>query len=165
MWKYYHATISIWSPINSGVKISVSLKGRWGGGGVSGAYRALLRFQLPACYHPNLGIFCGVCLFQNIFSSKIKPYPGWITFLKKIQWKIHFLTLLIIDRNSLKKIKIEVWTFSFQICFWNKFSTSGSGQTENTQTRVFVYFLFDHFPHSKIDSKTRFEMRTSIFLF
>ena len=27
VWKYYHATISIWSPNNSGVKISVSLTG------------------------------------------------------------------------------------------------------------------------------------------
>ena len=27
MWKNYYATISIWSPTNSGVKISVSLKG------------------------------------------------------------------------------------------------------------------------------------------
>ena len=26
LWKYYYATISIWSPTNSGVKISVSLK-------------------------------------------------------------------------------------------------------------------------------------------
>ena len=29
LWKYYHVTISIWSPTNSGVKISVSLKGFW----------------------------------------------------------------------------------------------------------------------------------------
>ena len=43
--------------------------------------------------------------------------------------------------------------------------TSGSGQTENTQIRVFVYFPFDHFPKSKIDSESRFEMRMSIFLF
>ena len=28
-----------------------------------------------------------------------------------------------------------------------------SGQTENTQIRVFVYFLFDHFPKSKIELK------------
>ena len=27
VWKYYYATIPIWSPTNSGVKISVSLKG------------------------------------------------------------------------------------------------------------------------------------------
>ena len=39
-----------------------------------------------------------------------------------------------------KKIRIEIWTFSFQICFLNQFSTSGSGQTENTQLRVFAYF-------------------------
>ena len=44
-----------------------------------------------------------------------------------------------------------MWTFSFQICFKNKFSTPGSGQTENTRIRVYVYFQFDHFPKSKID--------------
>ena len=31
---------------------------------------------------------------------------------------------------SKKKFRLEIWTFSFQICFKNKFSTSGSGQTE-----------------------------------
>ena len=31
----------------------------------------------------------------------------------------------------------------------NQFLTLGSGQTENTQIRVFVYFWFDHFPKSK----------------
>ena len=30
VWKYYYTTISIWSPTNSGVKISVSLKGEIG---------------------------------------------------------------------------------------------------------------------------------------
>ena len=64
-----------------------------------------------------------------------------------------------------KKFRIEIWTFSFQICFRNQFSTSGSGQTENTQICVFAYFQFDHFPKSKIDSESRFEMRMSIFLF
>ena len=58
-----------------------------------------------------------------------------------------------------------MWTLSFQICFRNQFSTSGSGQTENTQIYVFAYFQFDHFPKSKIDSKSRFEMRMSIFPF
>ena len=29
----------------------------------------------------------------------------------------------------------------------------------------FVYFWFDHFPKSKIDFESRFEMRMSIFLF
>ena len=58
-----------------------------------------------------------------------------------------------------------MWTFSFQICFKNQFSTLGSGQTENTRIRVYVYFQFDHFPKSKIEFKNRFEMRMSIFLF
>ena len=103
----------------------------------------------------------------------------------KIQWKIHFFTFLNVVRNSSqKKFRIEIWTFSFQICFRNivflvfqhflyiqkvlkykKFWTSGSGQTENTQIRVFAYFRFDHFPKSKIDSESRFEIRMYIFIF
>ena len=55
--------------------------------------------------------------------------------------------------------------FWFQICFRNQFWTLGSGLTENMQIRVFVYFLFDHFPKSKIDFESRFEMRMPIFLF
>ena len=49
-----------------------------------------------------------------------------------------------------KKFRIEIWAFCFQICFWNQFLTLGSGQNENTQIRIFVYFLFDYFPKSKI---------------
>ena len=47
----------------------------------------------------------------------------------------------------------------------NQFLTLGSGQTENTRIRVYVYFQFDHFPKLKIDFKSRFKMRMSIFLF
>ena len=64
-----------------------------------------------------------------------------------------------------KKFRIVILTFSFEICFWNQFSTSGSSQTENTQIRVFAYFQFDHFPKSKIDSESRFQMRMSILQF
>ena len=53
-----------------------------GRGGLSGGYWELFRFELPACYHLNLGIFWGVWLSQNFFLSKIKPYPGRITFWK-----------------------------------------------------------------------------------
>ena len=50
----------------------------------------------------------------------------------KIQWKIHILTFLNIDWNSSKqkKIRQEIWTFSFQICFRNQFLTLGSGLTK-----------------------------------
>ena len=34
-----------------------------------------------------------------------------------------------------EKFRIEIWTFSFIICFLNQFCTSESGQTENTQIR------------------------------
>ena len=64
-----------------------------------------------------------------------------------------------------KKFTIEIWTFSFQICFQTQILTSESGQTENTQIRVYAYFPFDHFPKSKINFESRFEMRMSIFLF
>ena len=47
-----------------------------------------------------------------------------------------------------KKFRIEIWTFSFQIWFKNKFSTLGSGQTGNTCIRIYVYIPFDHFPKS-----------------
>ena len=56
------------------------------------------------------------------------------------------------DRNApKKKFRIEIGTFSFQICLKNKFSTSGSGQTEKTRIREYVYFQSDHFRKSKID--------------
>ena len=45
------------------------------GGGVRGGYWALFRFELPACYHPNLGIFGGVWLFQKFFCQKFDPTP------------------------------------------------------------------------------------------
>ena len=34
-----------------------------------------------------------------------------------------------------------------------------------SQDHVFAYFQFDHFPQSKINFESRFEMRMSIFLF
>ena len=69
------------------------------------------------------------------------------------------------DRNTTKKyFRIEIWTFSFQICFQSPCLTSGSGQTENTQICIFAYFQFDHFPKLKIDFESRLEMRMSIFL-
>ena len=41
----------------------------------------------------------------------------------------------------------------------------GRNQTENTQIRIFANFQLDHFPKLKIDSKSRFEKRMSIFPF
>ena len=88
--------------------------------------------------------------FRNFFFCKKMPPPRPNHHFK-IQWEIHFLSFLNTDRNApKKKFRIEIWTFSFQICFKNQFSTSGRGQTENTRIRVYVYFPFDHFPKSKI---------------
>ena len=83
----------------------------------------------------------------------------------KIKWKIHFLTFLNTDQNARKK-NLE-WKYEhsfFKSTFGIIFSTLGSSQTENTQMRVFTSFQFDHFPKSKIDFESRFEMRMSIFL-
>ena len=44
------------------------------------------------------------------------------------------------EQNAKQKIRIEVWTFSFQICFWNQFLTLQSGQTENTQNAYLRIF-------------------------
>ena len=98
--------------------------------------------------------------------NPLKNLRSFQKYIFKIQWEIIFLTFLNIGRNtSTKKLRIEIWTFLFQICFRNQFWTSGSDQTENTQIHVFAYFPFGHFPKSKIDSESRFEMRMSIFLF
>ena len=54
----------------------LSLKLILGGkGGVIGGYRELLRFELLACYHPNLRIFWSVWLFQKNFCHKKDPTP------------------------------------------------------------------------------------------
>ena len=44
------------------------------------------------------------------------PLPEQHHFLK-IQWEILFLTFLNTGRNAKKKFRIEIWTFSFKICF------------------------------------------------
>ena len=61
-----------------------------------------------------------------------------------------------------KEFRIEIWIFSFQICFQNQFLTSGSGRTENTQICVFSVLPL---PEVKKWFENRFEMRVSIFLF
>ena len=45
------------------------------GRGVIGGYQALFRFELPACYHPKLGIFWGVLFYQKKFLKKKDPMP------------------------------------------------------------------------------------------
>ena len=96
---------------------------------------------------------------KNPWSISLKTLSHLKVTILKYNWKSIFDFLLNIDRNSLKKIRIEILTFSFHICFRNQFWTRESGQTENTQIRVFSYFPFDHFLKSKFYSKSRFEMR------
>ena len=71
----------------------------------------------------------------------------------------------MIEMLHTKKFRLVIWTFSFQNYFQKKFLTSGSGQIENTQIHVFAYCRFDHFPKSKIDSESSFEIRKSILQF
>ena len=98
--------------------------------------------------------------------NRLKNLRQFWKYIFKIQCKIHFLIFFKYWPKHFKKIFwLEIWTFSFQICFRNQFWTSGSGQTKNTQIRIFAYFPFDHFPKSKIDSESRFKMKMSIFLF
>ena len=52
---------------------------------------------------------------------------------------IHFI---LTETLQQQKFRIEIWTFSLQICFRNKFLTLGSGQTKNSQIRVFLVFLY-----------------------
>ena len=45
-----------------------------------------------------------------------------------------------IDKTLQTKIQKRNMDFSFQICFWNKFLTLGSGPTENyANTRIWVF--------------------------
>ena len=64
-----------------------------------------------------------------------------------------------------KQIENKSMEIYISSLLWNQFWTSGSGKTKNTKIRLFAYFQFDPFPKSKIDLESRFEMRTSIFLF
>ena len=61
-----------------------------------------------------------VNLFQNFWPFQNCNF--------KIQSDIHFLTILNIGHPLNFFFLIEIWTFSFQICVWNQFWASGSGQ-------------------------------------
>ena len=101
-------------------------------GRVSGGYWALFRFKLPACYHPNLGIFWGVWLFKKFFCQKIYPTP--IKSLFENTMGNQFFDFFKYWPNRFEFFFwMDIWTFSFPIRFCNQFWTSGCGQTENTQ--------------------------------
>ena len=58
-------------------------------------------------------------------------------------WHLVWLSISYWPKLFKKKFRIEIWTFSFQICFRNKFSTLGSGQTENyANTRICVFSVW-----------------------
>ena len=74
-----------------------------------------------------------MCLAFSEFFFVTKSVPPHPNHFLKIQWEIRFWTFFCDDRNApKKKFRIEIWTFSFEICFRNQFRTSGSGQTEIT---------------------------------
>ena len=101
--------------------------------------------------------------FRKKFRQKLDPTPVKSLFENTIGNQF-FYFLKYRPKRFKKKFRSEIWTFSFQICIGNRYSTSGSGQTENMQIGVYVYFPFDYFQTLKIDSENRFEMRRSIFL-
>ena len=79
---------------------------------------------------PKLGHVPGCLAFSDFFSHNIcPPHPNHFL---KLQWEIHFWTFFVMIETLQKKFRIEIWTFSSQICFRNQFWTSGSGQTKNT---------------------------------
>ena len=51
---------------------------------------------------------------------------------------------VIFTKNSSKKIRLEIWTFSFQIFFQNHFLTLGSGQTENYANMQYTIIIIGH---------------------
>ena len=67
--------------------------------------------------------------------KNIRPFQNYIF---KIQWKIHFLNFKKIGQNSLKKkFRIEIWTFSFQICFGINY-----GLWEAVKLKIHVYAYY-----------------------
>ena len=118
------------------------------GEGVSGHCLIWTSSMLP----PKLRHVLECLAFSDKKFHKKKKTQRRSNHFLKIQWEIHFLTLFKYwPKLFNKKIRTEIWAFSFQICFRNQFLTLGGGQTEteNTKIRVFVYLLFDHFPKSK----------------
>ena len=91
---------------------------------------------------PKLRHILNCLAFSKKILSKNKTYAGQITFENTMGNS--FFDFFKYWPKRFKRICIEIWTFSFQICFRNQFWTLESGQTENTQICVFVYFQFDH---------------------
>ena len=94
----------------------------------------------PFCqYHFQQSTIC------NVFSPTRPSGPSWSE-----------------SRHVKKKLEQKYGHSYFKSAFGINF---GLWEVVKRKIRVFAYFPFDHFPKSKIDSKSRFEMRMSIFLF
>ena len=114
---------------------------------------------------PKLGHILGSLAFSETkFCKKKDPTPVKSLF-ENTMGKPFFYFFQYWPKLFKKEFRIEIWAFSFQICFRNQFLTSGSGQTKNTHLRVFVYFPFNHFLKPKIYFESRFEKKIHIFLF
>ena len=72
---------------------------------------------------------------------------------------------LNIDQNSSKKNYNRNMYILISNLLSESFFDLGKWSTENMQIRIFEYVQFDHFPKTKIDSESRFEMKMSILLF
>ena len=84
-------------------------------------------------------------LYNTHGKSLKKPYA-----ILKIQFKKAlgnpFFDFYNMDRKSSKNnFRIEIGTFSFQICFRNKYWSSGSGQTINAQICVLKKKIFGQY--------------------
>ena len=71
---------------------------------------------------------CG--FFRKKFRWKKTPPPAKSLF-KNTMGSQKFYLYHSWSKRYKKKSRIEIWSFLFQICFWNQFPTLGSGQTEN----------------------------------
>ena len=133
-----------------------------GGGGVEaiGNFSDLSYRHATTHTQAYFGVFG---FFRKFFCQKRHLTPVKSLFENTLRNAFFFIYFFYIGQNSSKpNLELKYGHSLFKSTFRISFR---SGQTENTQIRVFVYFPFDHFPKLKIDSKSRFEKRMPIYLF
>ena len=104
-------------------KVQKTWKCQWNSRNCSTCKNNVIKFY-PVQWHFNFLTFCvsihfiGTSSIQFCYTRSVHPFHS--------------------DQNSLKKIRIEIWTFSYEICLRNPFLTSGNGQTENMRMRICI---------------------------
>ena len=98
---------------------------------------------------------------KNSFLVWKKPFNPSAQDLK-IQWEIHILIFLNIDRNALPKKNVvkKLYKTLKENCFWIWFWTSGSALTIKHALSLSCIFWLGHFPRSKIKSKSSFLVKS-----